>query len=43
MVEDPNVNKQEDVFYIYGDVTMGNIASYINSYITCRQKENVDY
>ena len=22
---------------------MGNIAGYINSYITCRQKENVEY
>ena len=43
MVEDPNVDKQEDLFYIYGDVTMGNIAGYINSSITCRQKENVEY
>ena len=43
MVEDPNVDKQEDLFYIYGDVTMGNISGYINSSITCRQKENVEY
>ena len=43
MVEDPNVDKDEDLFYVYGDVNMGNVAGYINSSIYCRHRENVEY
>lgn len=43
MVEDPTVQKNEDLSYLYGDVNMGNVAGYINSSIYCRHKENVEY
>ncbi|MCO5569843.1 hypothetical protein L7F22_023557 [Adiantum nelumboides] len=43
IVEDPNVDKDEDLLYVYGDVNMGNVAGYINSSIYCRHRENVEY
>ena len=43
MVEDPKVDKYEDLFYFYGDVNMGNVAGYINSSINCRNRENAEY
>ena len=43
IVEDPNVDKDEDHYYFYGDVNMGNVAGYINSSIYCRDRENVEY
>ncbi len=43
IVEDPNVDTDEDLFYVYGDVNMGNVAGYINSSIYCRHRENVEY
>ena len=43
IVEDPNVDMDEDLFYVYGDVKMGNVAGYINSSIYCRHRENVEY
>lgn len=43
MVEDPKVDKDEDLFYFYGDVNMGNVAGYINSSINCKNRENAEY
>ena len=43
MVEDPTISKNEDLFYFYGDVNMGNVAGYINSSIHCMHRENVEY
>ncbi|MCO5567907.1 hypothetical protein L7F22_021603 [Adiantum nelumboides] len=43
IVEDPNVDKDEDLLYVYGDVNMGNVAGYINSSIYYRHRENVEY
>ena len=43
IVEDPFVDKDEDLFYFYGDTNMGNVAGYINSSIYCRHRENVEY
>ena len=43
IVEDPNVDKDEDLFYFHGDVDMGNVAGYISSSIYCRNRENVEY
>lgn len=43
IVEDPKVDKVDDLFYFYGDVNMGNVAGYINSSIHCRYRENVEY
>ena len=43
MVEDPNVNDKEDIFYFYGDVNMRNVVEYINSSIYSRHRENMQY
>ncbi|MCO5550977.1 hypothetical protein L7F22_004472 [Adiantum nelumboides] len=43
IVEEPNVDKDEDLLYVYGDVNMENVAGYINSSIYYRHRENVEY
>lgn len=43
IVEDPTIENLDDLFYIYGDVNMGNVAGYINSSISCKDSENVEY
>ena len=37
------LTKDDDLYYFYGEVNMGNVARYINSSIYYRGKENKEY